>query len=58
MIVNANTQSVALKNKLTTATVVNQYYPYAGLGHVDTWTNVTFTDTYAKIQAFLATYVP
>jgi acetyl esterase/lipase len=57
-IVNANTQSVALKNKLTTATVANEYYPYAGLGHVDTWTNVTFTDTYAKIQAFLATYVP
>ena len=58
MIVNANTQSVALKNKLTLASVPNQYYPYAGLGHVDTWTNVTFTDTYSKIQAFLATYVP
>lgn len=58
MIVNATTQSVALKDKLTTATVPNQYYSYTGLGHVDTWTNVTFTDTYAKIQAFLATYVP
>jgi acetyl esterase/lipase len=57
LIVNANTQSVALKNKLTAATVPNEYYPYAGLGHIDTWTNVTLTDTYAKIQAFLTTYV-
>ncbi|MFM6924193.1 MAG: alpha/beta hydrolase fold domain-containing protein [Ferruginibacter sp.] len=58
LIVNANTQSVALKNKLTTATIANEYYPYAGLGHVDSWTAPTFTDTYNKIQAFLATYVP
>lgn len=58
LIVNANTQSVALKNKLTTATVANEYYPYTGLGHIDSWTAPTFTDTYNKIQAFLATYVP
>jgi acetyl esterase/lipase len=57
-IVNANTQSAALKTALTAVAVPNEYYPYAGLGHVDTWTNVTFTDTYTKIQAFLATYVP
>lgn len=58
LIVNANTQSVALKNTLTTATVANEYYSYTGLGHVDSWTATTFTDTYNKIQAFLATYVP
>jgi len=58
LIVNANTQSVALKNKLITATVANEYYPYTGLGHVDSWTATTFTDTYNKIQAFLTTYVP
>lgn len=57
-IVNANTQSVALKNKLTAATVVNEYYAYAGLGHIDTWPPATFVDTYGKLQAFLTTYVP
>lgn len=58
MIVNANTQSVALKNKLTLAGVPNEYHAYTGLGHVDTWPMATFTDTYTKIQAFLAAYVP
>jgi acetyl esterase/lipase len=56
-IVNATTQSVALKNKLTAATVVNEYYPYIGLGHIDTWGAVTLTDTYNKIQVFLAANV-
>jgi acetyl esterase/lipase len=56
--VNATTQSIALRNKLTTNTVVNQYVSYTGLGHVDSWTTTTFTDTYNKIQTFLATYVP
>jgi acetyl esterase/lipase len=56
-IVNANTQSAALKTALTGVSVPNEYYPYAGLGHIDTWTNVTLTDTYAKVQAFLTTYV-
>ena len=57
-IVNATTQSLALKTKLTTAAVANEYYLYAGLGHVDSWTAPTFTDSYNKIQIFLATYVP
>ena len=52
------TQSIALRDKLTTNTVANQYVPYTGLGHVDSWTAVTFTDSYNKIQVFLATYVP
>jgi acetyl esterase/lipase len=51
-------QSIALRDKLTTNTVANQYVPYTGLGHVDSWTAVTFTDSYTKIQVFLATYVP
>jgi acetyl esterase/lipase len=56
--VNATTQSIALRDKLTTNTVANQYVSYTGLGHVDSWTATTFTDTYNKIQTFLATYVP
>lgn len=58
LIVNATTQSVALKNKLTAAGVTNEYYAYTGLGHVDSWPITTFTDSYNKIQAFLAAYVP
>jgi acetyl esterase/lipase len=57
LIVNATTQSLALKNKLTTAGVANQYYLYAGLGHVDSWPVATFTDSYNKIEAFLVLYV-
>ena len=57
-IVNATTQSLALKTKLTTAGVANEYYLYPGLLHVDSWPATTFTDTYNKIQTFLATYVP
>ena len=56
-IVNATTQSVALINKLTAASVVNEYKPYPGLGHVDTWDSATFTDAYNRIQAFLAANV-
>lgn len=57
-VVNATTQSFALKTKLSTAAVANEYYVYAGLGHVDSWTAPTFTDSYNRIQVFLATYVP
>ncbi len=56
-IVNATTQSVALKDKLTAASVINEYHPYAGLGHVDTWGATTLTDAYNKIQVFLTTHV-
>jgi len=57
LLVNATTQSVALKNKLTTAGVNNQYVPYPGVGHVDTWSTATFTDAFNKIQVFLAANV-
>ena len=56
-IVNAITQSEALRDKLTAATVVNEYHPYAGLGHVDTWAPATLTDAFNKIQVFLAAHV-
>jgi len=56
-IVNANTQSLALKTKLTTNGVTNQYTVYAGLGHVDTWTAATNTDAFDKIGVFLAANV-
>lgn len=56
-LVNANTQSLALKNKLVTAGVVNQYVFYPTGGHGD-WDVATYTDAYNKIQAFLTANVP
>ena len=45
-------QSVAVKNKLTTAGVVNQYILNAGKGHGD-WDNATYSNAFVNIQAFL-----
>ena len=56
-LVNATTQSLALKNKLTTASVVNEYVLYPTGGHGD-WNAATYTDAYNKIQAFLTANVP
>lgn len=56
-LVNATTQSLALKNKLTTAGAVNQYVFYPTGGHGD-WDAATYTDAFNKIQAFLAANVP
>ncbi len=56
-LVNATTQSVALKNKLTTASVVNEYVFYPAGGHGD-WDAATYTDAFNKIQAFLTVNVP
>lgn len=55
-LVNATTQSLALKNKLTTASVVNEYVFYPTGGHGD-WDAATYTDAYNKIQAFLSANV-
>lgn len=55
-LVNATTQSLALKNKLVTAGVVNQYVFYPTGGHGD-WNAVTFTDAFNNIQTFLAANV-
>lgn len=55
-LVNATTQSAALRNKLTTAGVVNEYVFYPTGGHGD-WDAATYTDAYNKIQAFLAANV-
>lgn len=56
LLVNATTQSLALKNKLVTAGVVNQYVFYPTGGHGD-WNATTFTDAFNNIQAFLAANV-
>lgn len=55
-LVNPTTQSLALKNKLTTAAVINEYafYPLGGHGG---WDVATSTDAFNKIQAFLAANV-
>lgn len=55
-LVNATTQSLALKNKLITAGVTNQYVFYPTGGHGD-WNAATFTDAFNNIQAFLAANV-
>ena len=57
VIVNANTQSAALKNKLTLAGVTNQYIFYPTLPH-GPWDAATNTDAMNKIQPFLAANVP
>lgn len=57
-LVNATRQSLALKNKLTTAGAINQYILYPGLHHGDDWNAATFTDAFNKIQAFIITNVP
>ena len=56
VLVNAS-QSVAVKNKLTTAGISNQYVFYATGGHGD-WNNATYFDAFTKIEAFLRLYVP
>ena len=55
-LVNPTTQSLALKNKLTTAAVTNQYvfYPLGGHG---SWDAATNADAFNKIQVFLAANV-
>lgn len=55
-LVNATTQSLALKNKLVTAGVTNQYVFYPTGGHGD-WNAATFTDAFNNVQAFLAANV-
>ena len=54
-IVVAPSQSVLLNNKLTTASVAHEYYFYPTEGHG--WVGGNLTDSFNKIQAFLATYV-
>lgn len=55
-LVNATTQSVALKSKLDIAGVTSQYVYYATGGHGD-WDVATYTDAYNNIQAFLSANV-
>ena len=55
-LVNPTTQSLALKNKLTTAVITNQYVFYPLAGHAN-WDAATSTDAYDKVQAFLTANV-
>jgi len=54
-LVNAS-QSVAVKTKLSTAGISNQYVFYPTGGHGD-WDAATYTDAFNKIQLFLETNV-
>jgi acetyl esterase/lipase len=56
LLVNATTQSLALKNKLVTSGAVNQYVFYPTGGHGD-WNAATYTDAFNNVQAFLAANV-
>ena len=51
-LVNATTQSLALKNKLAITGIVNEwvFYPTGGHGN---WDAATYTDAFNKIQVFL-----
>jgi acetyl esterase/lipase len=51
------TQSSTLRDKLTSAGVINQYVLYPTGGHGD-WDVATYTDAFNKIQAFLGVHVP
>ncbi len=55
-LVNPITQSLALKNKLTAALVINQYVYYPLGGHAD-WDAATNTDAFNKVQVFLTANV-
>lgn len=55
-LVNATTQSFALKTKLDLAGVVNEYVFYPTGGHGN-WDVPTYTDAYNKIQVFLTANV-
>lgn len=54
-IVVSPTQSISLNNKLTIVGVTHQYVFYPTEGHG--WTGANLTDSFNKIQAFLAAYV-
>lgn len=50
-------QAELVKTKLQATGVVNQYVLYMGSGHLDTWTNEVFFDSFNTIQAFLTANV-
>jgi acetyl esterase/lipase len=56
ILVDPTRQSLALKNKLTTATVTNEYDLYPLVGH-GPWDVATTTDAINKVQAFLTANV-
>lgn len=57
LLVDATSQSKALRNKLTIEGVPVQYVEYAGAGHGD-WNSATYSDAFSKIQTFISLYNP
>ncbi len=58
LLVNATSQSKALRNKLTIEGVPVQYVEYAGKGHGADWDSNTYFDAFTKIQAFINLHNP
>lgn len=50
-------QSLAVKNKLTSVGINNQFVLYPGAGHGE-WNSATLYNAYTNVQAFLTLYVP
>lgn len=50
-------QSIQVRDRLTTAGIVNQYVFYPNKSHGYDWDPPTFSDAFNKIQQFLSTYV-
>ncbi len=57
LLVDATSQSFALKNKLQLEGVPVQYVEYTGAGHGD-WSTSIYSDAFNKIQAFVALHNP
>jgi len=57
LLVDATSQSKALRNKLTIEGVPVQYVEYPGAGHGD-WNSATYSDAFSKIQSFVALHNP
>ena len=58
LLVNATSQSKALRDRLLINGTPVQYVEYAGKGHGEDWDNATYTDAFSRIQAFLEFYNP
>ncbi len=57
-LVNAVSQSQALRDRLQAAAVPVSYVEYSGKGHGDDWDNATYADAFSRIQAFLQLHNP
>lgn len=58
LLVNAESQSKALRDRLLINGTPVQYVEYAGKGHGEDWDNATYADAFTRIQAFMEFYNP